>query len=132
MISDIGYRKTCASQKRSALYPNCHSLLINSSNSQVFERRLGFGLGTSSVSTELVLGNRYGSVGTTEIENRIFGYFFLCLSRTCSGGSGFYIRLNLLGVTQSVFFMVPEETQTSTSSTAAGIASRLGENVGNR
>ena len=33
-------------------------------------------------------------------------------------------RLNLLGVTQSVFFMVPEQTQTSTSSTAAaGITS---------
>jgi hypothetical protein len=37
---------------------------------------LGFGLGTTSVSTEVVLGNRYGSVGTTEIENRIFGFFF--------------------------------------------------------
>jgi hypothetical protein len=66
---------------------------------------IGFGLGTSSVSTEVVLGNRYGSVGTTEIENRIFGFFF-CLSRAGSGGSGFYTRLNLLGVT-------PEETQTS-------------------
>ncbi len=51
-----------------------------------------------------------------------FSVFFFCLSRA-SGGSGFYSRLNLLGVTQSVFFMVPEETQTSTSSTAAGITS---------
>jgi hypothetical protein len=42
---------------------------------------LGFGLGTSSVSTEIVLGNRYGSVGTTEIENRIFGFFFLPFTR---------------------------------------------------
>ncbi len=34
---------------------------------------------------------------------------------------GFHSRLNLLGVTQTVFFMVPEseETQTSTSSTTA-------------
>jgi len=48
---------------------------------------------------------------------------FLIVFPTPSGGSGFYIRLNLLGVTQSVFFMVPEETQTSTSSTAAGITS---------
>ncbi len=85
--------------------------------------RLGFGLGTSSVSTELALGNRYGSVGTTEIENRIFGLFFFCLSRACNGGSGFYSRLNLLGVTRSVFFMVLEETQTWTSSTAVGITS---------
>jgi hypothetical protein len=37
---------------------------------------IGFGLGTISVSTEIVLGNRYGSVGTTEIENRNFGFFF--------------------------------------------------------
>ena len=35
---------------------------------------------------------------------------------------GFYIRVNLLGVTQTVFFMVLEETQTSTSSTSAAIA----------
>ncbi len=39
------------------------------------------GLGTTSVSTEVVLGNRYGSVGTTEIENRNFGFFFFSLSR---------------------------------------------------
>jgi hypothetical protein len=52
-----------------------------------------------------------------------FSFFFFCLSRAGSGGSGFYIRLNLLDVTQSVFFMVPEETQTSTSSTTAGITS---------
>jgi hypothetical protein len=84
---------------------------------------IGFGLGTISVSTEIVLGNRYGSVGTTEIENRNFGFFFLPFTRACNGGSGFYIRLNVLGVTQSVFFMVPEETQTSTSSTVAGITS---------
>ena len=37
---------------------------------------LGFGLGTTSVFSKVVLGNRYGSVGTTEIENRIFGFFF--------------------------------------------------------
>jgi hypothetical protein len=51
-----------------------------------------------------------------------FSVFFF-LSRAGSGGSGFYSRLNLLGVTQNVFFMVPEETQTSTSSTVAGITS---------
>ena len=87
------------------------------------QQSLGFGLVTSSVSTEIVWDNRNASVGTTEIENRIFGYFFFCLSRACSGGSGFYSRLNLLGVTQSVFFMVPGETQTSTSPTASGITS---------
>ncbi len=88
--------------------------------------RLGFGLGTTSVFSKVVLGNRYGSVGTTEIENRIFGFFFRFFFWPFTRWQRrirLLSRLNLLGVTQSVFFMLPKQTQTSTSSTAAGITS---------
>ena len=52
---------------------------------------------------------------------RFFFFAFHALARLEE--RGFYNRLNLLGVTQRVFFMVPEETQTSTSPTATGITS---------
>ena len=50
-------------------------------------------------------------------------FFVLPLQRFLQDDHCFYNRLNLLGVTQTVLFMVPEETQTSTSSTAVASAS---------
>ena len=59
----------------------------------------------------------------TEFSVFFFGFFFWPFTRW-QRRIRLLSRLNLLGVTQSVFFMVPEQTQTSTSSTAAaGITS---------
>ena len=67
---------------------------------------LGYGLGTKSVSSFGCPDNRSASVGTTQVKTRFF----------------FFGPFRRLVVTQAVFFMVPDERQTSTSSTAAAIS----------